>query len=225
MNHENYSFNIQTSILVAALIISGSLLYSANVLKGGSIGNTATAAPAAPENIKVAGRKGEPSEGTGKVTVVEFSDFQCPFCKSFYDGAYKGLKAKYIDTGKVTFIYRHFPLSFHQNAEKAAEAAECANMQGKFWQYHDVLFAKSQSDGTGLNVPDLKTYAANVGLDTTKFNSCLDGGETADIVKADQAEGQKAGVTGTPSFVIDGKLVIGAQPLAAFESALDAALK
>ncbi len=223
MENNKDFFNVQTSILLGALIISGSLLYSAKIISGGSQN---LAAVAAVSGIKVEARKDAPSEGSGKVTVVEFSDFQCPFCKSFWSTTYKDLKTKYIDTGKITFIYRHFPLSnIHQNAEKAAEAGECAGRQGKFFEYHDILFSKSQSDGKGLNVNELKSYAVNLGLDTARFNTCLDGGEATAVVAVDQAEGQRVGVTGTPSFVVNGKLIVGAEKLSAFEQAIDTALK
>jgi len=178
------------------------------------------------EENKLTERRGAPSIGSGKLEIVEFSDFQCPFCQRFFNEAYKEIKSKYIDTGKAKLVFRHFPLSsFHVNAQKAAEAAECANKQNKFPEYHDVLFEKGQADGTGLAVFDLKQYAKDLGLNTAKFNSCLDNGETADIVKKDIEDGGKAGVTGTPTIFINGEKIVGAQPYSNFEQKIEAALK
>lgn len=227
MNSEKDNQNlIPASILVGAILIAGSIIYSANSLGGGfgSITNVKN------DNtdgvvVSVKARADAPVEGKGKLEIVEFADFQCPFCQKFYNEAYKELKAKYIDTGKVKFVYRHFPLSFHVNAQVSAEAAECANRQGKFWEYHDVLFTKGKSDGAGLDKVNLKKYALDLGLDTTKFNQCLDNCETTDVVKKDLLEGQNIKVSGTPSFVIDGKLLVGAQPFSAFEQAIESALK
>ena len=176
-------------------------------------------------NVKVDKRDNAATIGKGKVQVIEFSDFQCPYCKQFYTEVFGQLKTKYIDTNKITFTFRNFPLPFHQNAEKAAEAGECANRQGKFWQYHDTLFEKANGDGTGLEIASLKKYASDLGLDTNKFNSCLDNGEAADVVKKDTSDGTKAGVSGTPTIVIDGKLLVGAMPYANFEQEIEAALK
>ncbi|MBI3259229.1 MAG: DsbA family protein [Ignavibacteriae bacterium] len=161
-----------------------------------------------------------------QVTVIEFSDFQCPFCKRFYDDTEGQLKANYIDTGKVKFVYRDFPLSFHQNAEIAAEAADCALEQGKFWEYHDILFTKGSGDGTGLDSQSLKQYAADLKLDTTKFNQCLDSGKYKNEVQKDTTDGSNAGVSGTPTFFIGSPqkgytMLVGAQPYATFQQAID----
>jgi protein-disulfide isomerase len=188
-------------------------------------------APSAPQPQAAPTVKADVAEGryvTGDknapVTIVEFSDYQCPFCKRFYDQTEQQLIDTYVKTGKVKYSVRHFPLGFHQNAQKSAEAAECAGQQGKFWEMHKVLFQYSQADGTGLNVPDLKKYAADLKLDTAKFNSCLDNGETASIVQKDMSDGQAAGVSGTPSFYVNGKQLVGAQPFNMFQETIDAEL-
>jgi protein-disulfide isomerase len=164
--------------------------------------------------------------------MVEFSDFQCPFCAKFFKETYSQIKSKYIDTGKVKLVFRHYPLPMHQNAQKAAEAAECANRQGKFFEYHDLLFENSQSDGSGLAMEDLKKYADQLGLNKgtlgfgkDKFNQCLDRGEAAETVKKDVSDAQSAGISGTPSFFVNGKKIVGAQPFANFEQAIEEALK
>lgn len=152
--------------------------------------------------------------GDGVVTIVEYSDFECPFCARALP-TLEQVKNTYGDM--VVIEYKHFPLSFHPNAQKAAEASECARDQGEFWPYHDILFANQDA----LTVPDLKGYAADLGLDTNTFNSCLDSGEKAGIVAADMAEGRAFGVTGTPAFNIGGELLVGAQPFSAFKEIID----
>ncbi len=160
-----------------------------------------------------------------KVTIVEFSDFQCPYCASFAEETLPQILANYGD--KVRFVFMNLPLtSIHENAEKAAEAGECANEQGAFWQFHDIMFQNQDN----LTVDDLKGYAAQLQLDTAKFNDCLDSGRMVDAVQADLETGQKAatdaGLTrfGTPAFFINGVNLAGAQPYEVFKAAIDAAL-
>ena len=154
------------------------------------------------------------------VTIVEFSDFECPFCGKYIQETYPSIVSEYIDTGKVKYVFRDFPLSFHKNAQKAGEAAECAGEQGKYWEMHDILFENQDA----LDVETLKMYAVSLGLDTDKFNTCLDSGAMEEEVKADMADGQKYGVSGTPAFFINGKMISGAQPFEAFKKEIDAAL-
>ena len=160
-----------------------------------------------------------------KVTVVEFSDFQCPYCARFVQQTLPQILSTYGD--KIRFVFMNFPLSqIHENAQKAAEASECANEQGAFWQYHDILFANQSA----LAVDNLKAYAAQLGLDATKFNECLDSGRMAPLVQADMdaatKAAQEAGLDrfGTPAFFINGKSLSGAQPFDVFKQAIDAAL-
>jgi len=151
------------------------------------------------------------------VTIVEFSDYECPFCTKFYEQSLQQIEKNYIDTGKVKFIYRDFPLSFHQNAQKAAEAAECAGEEDKYFEMHDLLFEKGVSGG----VSAFKQYAKDIGLNTKKFDQCLDSGEMAKEVQDDFIAGQQLGVSGTPAFFINGKLVSGAQPYSVFEQIIE----
>ena len=155
------------------------------------------------------------------VTIVEWSDFECPFCARFYEQTLPQIEKNYIDTGKVKLVFRDFPLNFHANAQKAAEAAECAGEQDKYWEMHDMLFEKAVQGG----VSSFKQYADDIGLNTNKFNSCLDSGEMAAEVAADMRAGQAAGITGTPGFIINGKIVSGAQPYQAFAAAIEEALQ
>ena len=163
-----------------------------------------------------------------KVQIIEFSDFECPYCAKFVTQTMPQILSNYGD--KVLFAFRNYPLppSMHPYAQKAAEASECANDQGKFWEYHDLLFQNQsqlsafvQADATnGVNqaVAQMKQYAADLGLDATKFNQCLDTGADAEKVSSDSSAMTdaltNAGVTrfGTPSFFINGKFVSGAYP-------------
>ena len=170
------------------------------------------------------------------VTVVEFSDFQCPYCAAAMD-LEPSLVARFKQSnpsweaavpklkelareGKIKFVYRDFPLSGHANAQKAAEATECANEQGKFWEMHDKLFANYN----GLSIASIKQFAKDLGLNSAEFDQCLDSGQMAAEVKKDLADGQAAGVSGTPAFFINGQLVSGAQPFSAFEPIINAEL-
>ncbi len=156
-------------------------------------------------------------KGTGDIAIVEFSDFQCPFCGRAVP-TLKDVLTEY--DGKVSLVYRHYPLPSHSFAQKAAEASECASDLGgneKFWQYHDKLFANQNS----LGVSELKRYASEIGIDSKQFNACLDSGAMASRVSFDAEEGRKLGVSGTPAFFINGKSLKGAQPLSAFKKIID----
>lgn len=156
-------------------------------------------------------------EEDAPVTIIEFSDFECPFCGRFYTQTLGQIKENYIKTGKVKLVYRDFPLSFHANAQKAAEAAECAGEQGKYFEMHDKLFEEGVSGG----VASFKQYAKDIGLNTDDFDDCLDSGKMEDEVQKDFSDGQKAGVQGTPAFFINGKSIVGAQPYSVFEQAIE----
>ncbi len=154
------------------------------------------------------------------VTIIEFSDFECPFCGRFYTQTLSQIDEQYIKTGKVKLVFRDFPLSFHQYAQKSAEASECADDQGKFWEYHDLLFENQAT----LSFDNLKQWASDLNLDTAKFNDCLDSGKHEAEVKQDMKDGSAAGIRGTPGFVINGQLVSGAQPFSVFQQAIEAGL-
>jgi protein-disulfide isomerase len=158
----------------------------------------------------------DPAKGPANapVTIVEFSDFQCPFCGRA-EATVKQVLDNYKD--KVRFVYRDFPLGMHPYAPKAAEAAECAHEQGKFWEYHDALYA----DQSKLSVPDLEATADKLGLKTDTFKTCLESGKYTSEVNKDMADAQKAGVNSTPSFFINGIAVIGAQGYQAFADIID----
>ena len=159
---------------------------------------------------------GRPARGpaTAPVTIVEFSDFQCPYCQTASPTVSKVLET-YGD--RIRFVYRHYPLPNHPAARPAAEASLCAAEQDQFWPYHDRLFANP----TQLTNQNLKEHAAALKLDTTKFNECFDSGKHAKEVDVDLAAGNALGVSGTPAFFINGRALSGAQPFEAFKQLID----
>lgn len=186
------------------------------------------AAPAPPAIAKVSvGQSPSLGKQDAPVTVIEFTDYQCPFCQRHSASTLPDIKKHYIDTGKVRYVLRDFPLdSIHPHARKAAEAAHCAGEQGKYWEMHDLLF-KNQS---ALMVENLKGFARDLGLNADAFNACLDEGKYAQAVSEHLAAGSGAGVAGTPTFFIgrpstDGTVeaapLRGAQPITAFRQAID----
>ncbi len=161
--------------------------------------------------------KGAPLRGAmeAPITIVEFSDFECPFCKRAQP-TLKQLMERYRD--KIKFAYRDFPLeSIHPQAERAAEAARCAKDAGKFWDYYDLLFTESPK----LGLEDLKRYASQVGIDANQFDQCLSKGLHKADVQQDVKEGIRLGISGTPAFFINGRPLTGAQPLEVFARMID----
>lgn len=163
------------------------------------------------------------------VTIVEFSDYQCPYCGKFYNEAYQQLKTEYVDTGKVKIVFRDFPLSFHAGAYPAALTAECVRDQkgdSVYFEMHNKIFEdQSILDGSTESIKEaLAGYASDLGVDSKKYNECVDGNKFQDEIYADQADAQAAGISGTPSFIVDGKILVGAQPFTAFESIIEHAL-
>ncbi|BDG09206.1 thioredoxin domain-containing protein [Anaeromyxobacter paludicola] len=161
-----------------------------------------------------------PSKGPqgAPITIVEFSDYQCPYC-SKAEGTVKQVLAEYGD--KVRLVYRDYPLPFHDKAQKAAEAANCAADQGKYWEMHDKLFGQQES----LDVAALKKAAGELKLDQGKFDKCLDSGEKAKEVAESKKAGEQAGVSGTPAFFVNGMLLSGALPYESFKTIIDSELK
>jgi len=163
----------------------------------------------------------EPAKGAedAPVTIIEFADFRCGFCLRHFVQTLPTLEEEYIATGKVRYVFRNFPILGVQS-RWAALAAECAHEQGYFWEYHDKLFALAQ-EGQELLRSRLKSVAAELGLDSTQFESCLDSSKYLDEVQEDLAAGQGVGVTGTPAFLINGQLLVGAHPIAKFRELIE----
>jgi protein-disulfide isomerase len=164
----------------------------------------------------------EPAQGAADapVTIIEFADFKCGFCLRHFNQTLPILREEYIATGKVRYIFRNFPILGVQS-RWAALAAECAHEQGRFWEYHDQLFALTQQGQEFLR-SRLKSIAAELGLDSAQFDSCLDSSKYLAEVQEDIMAGQ--GVTGTPAFLINGELLIGAQPIDVFRQRIEEAL-
>lgn len=220
------------SIIFAALIISGAVFYTrsgssktaANIgaavapdLTGGTPQITGPVNVSADDDAYIGKEK-------APVTIIEFSDFECPFCRRFWKETLPEIKQSYIDTGKARFVYRDFPLPFHPGAMPAAEGAKCAREQGKFWEMHDAIFGEQEKQGSGtiqFTADDVKQWAGKIGLNTAKFNQCLDSGKYKQEVEKDIADGSSSGVNGTPATFINGRLISGAQPFAAFKSIID----
>ena len=230
-----------TPLLIVALVlfafVTGSLWTKVkNLEKGGS--KTVTASPTpegqAPEQNVILGEqdKAEILKETvrvkgpenAKVTIVEFSEFQCPYCKQYNDTSYSQIMADYGD--KIRYIFRDYPLPMHNHAQEAAEASRCAGEQGKFWEYHDKLFVE-QAIWTALatTTESFNNYATTLGLNAGQFSSCLSSGKYKEEVKNDAALGQKVGVSGTPSFFINGRQLVGAQPYEAFKTIIEEELQ
>jgi protein-disulfide isomerase len=181
----------------------------------------------APSDSHAAGVSGDDSAAVGghpqrgpdsaPVTIVEYSDFQCPYCRQA-EPIVKQVRKVYGRNVRV--VYMDFPLGFHPEAMGAAIAARCADEQGQFWAYHDALLAGA----SGLSIPALKNQAASLGLDAASFDRCLDERKYAGAIESDMAEGRRSGVSGTPTFIVDGKPVVGAVGLSEFEKMVDAGL-
>jgi protein-disulfide isomerase len=176
----------------------------------------------------------EPFKGDGKakIAVIEYSDYQCPFCSRYTRDVLPQIQRDYVETGKVKYVYNDLPLDFHKQAFKAAEAAHCAGEQGRFWEMHDVLFQNQSA----LSAEQLPTHARSVGLNEAPFQQCLDSAKFAEAIKADIAEARAMGITGTPTFLIgviqpgDGRVKVvkklfGAKPYDDFKAAIDSALE
>ena len=158
---------------------------------------------------------GRPARGPDKapITIIAFSDYQCPYCKRAH-ATVEQVMQTYGD--KVKLVYRDYPLPFHENARPAAEAAACANAQGKFWEYHQKLWAASD-----LSTEKLKAMAGEVGMDQKKFDECLAKQEFKAVIDKDIADGASVGVSGTPAFFINGRMLSGAQPFEKFKEVID----
>jgi len=150
------------------------------------------------------------------VTIIEYSDYECPYCAKFALQTLPSINEQYIQTGKVKMIFKDFPLAFHKKAQKASEAAQCAGEQGNYYGMHDLLFSKGVA-----GVAAYKEYAKELELDSNQFNKCLDSGKMEAKVKANMKEGQALGVKGTPAFFINGRQVTGAQPFSVFKEVIE----
>ncbi len=239
------------AVLLGSFIVSFAILVSGGVIKLNGVSTQAqpqaTAAapaqapqlPTAPTSSKVS-VSDNPMLGSkdAKVTLIEFSDYECPFCKRHFDEVYPLIKKDYIDTGKVKLVYRNYPLPFHDPmATYEAQAALCAREQGgdvTYFKIHDEMFKRTTSNGNGLTKEKIRQIATDLGLNADSVISCADANKYKEKVAKDISDGGAAGVSGTPSFfvgksdpsgTITGQLIVGAQPYTVFQSTIDALFK
>lgn len=202
---------------VAAVVVVAAVIIGV-VARGGDEPKAVSTTGIAPVEGRVKGRADAP------VTIIEYSDLQCPNCANFALGTEKEIEKRYIETGKVKLESRNFAF-LGKESERAALANECAGEQGKYWQYRDVLYANQKGENRGaFSDANLKRLASTAGMDPEKLGACMDSGRYDERIKADRLAGQAVGVQGTPSFLINGQLIVGAQPPAVFYAAIEQAL-
>lgn len=245
-------FLIPVAIILAGLIIGAGLFFglkgkSSTGVKGEGVAQEPGQPSPPPAQGSAANQTAETSldddpamgnKETAQVAIVEFSDYECPFCKRFRDETLDQIKKNYLDTGKAVLVYRDLPLSFHNPAaEREAMAAECAREQGgdaKYFEYHDAIFATSPGNGQGIVSEELIKMAQKLGLAGGQFRDCLESEKFKEEVTADAAEAARIGINGTPGFVVGklakdgnvkGVIISGAQPYSAFQSAIEEQLK
>lgn len=218
-------------LLTVAAFLAGSFWTKIQYLQGGT--QEEVVASPAPEEIeegetvlgaeeiaKIAVGGAVKGSEEAPVTIVEFSEYQCPFCKKYVDEAYQQIGEEYGD--QIRYIFRDYPLPFHQHAQKMAEVARCAGDQEKYWEMHDLLFEKQDEWTEETEIGDLiTTYASSLGLATEEFSDCLDSGKYTQAVQDDFELGQTVGVSGTPTFFINGRMLVGAYPFEAFKEIID----
>jgi len=220
MDEQNNKFLIPAAIVLAGIIIAVATIYSVKKPPSNtSVDNGKTAALAA--LLQVSSSDFVLGDQNAPVTIIEYSDFQCPFCDKFFKETESALREKYIKTGKVKFIYRDFAF-LGQESLWAANAARCAGEQGKFWQYHDYLYNNQRGENQGAFSKDnLKSFATALELEKEKFNACLDSEKYTDLIQKETKAGGEAGVQGTPASFINGTLYPGALPTATFTQIID----
>jgi protein-disulfide isomerase len=192
---------------------------------GGNTIPSAIPTPAGPVNVAI-GNYPIKGNANAKVTVIEFADFRCPFCEEWFKTIETGLMKDYVDTGKVKFTFRNYAF-LGPASVLAANAGECANEQGKFWDFHDYMYKNQpdESDTSMFTVDSLSQIAGNLGMDQSQFQSCLSSKKYDKDVSKDLSDGQTAGVSGTPTTFINGIAIVGAVPYDQIKSAIDNALK
>lgn len=263
MSKDTQNKGLITAIVFAAVVVSASLVFFAiqmqgNVIPGESNEDSFVAKvaqkieddkqnalrdaqdvqrkseEASAKNVRPVSKDKDHIRGNkdAEISLIEYSDFECPFCKRFHPTA-----QQVVDDydGKVNWVYRHFPLGFHDPlATKEALGSECANELGgneKFWEFTDLVYERTTSNGRGLELEDLNTMAVEIGLDRASFSECLDSEKYLSHVQQDIKEGAQAGVTGTPGNIVinnktgDVRLILGAQPVSAVKQVIDELLK
>lgn len=200
-----------------------------NYASGNNAGSRDSAATTGSTDIPT---ENEPTIGDedAPVTIIEFTDYQCPFCKKYGKEAFPKIKEEYIDTGKVKYVFKDFPVPSlgHDNAVKMAKAANCAGEQGMYVEMHDKLFEEqnkiSPQRTAKFDASKIDTWAQEIGLNMEEYNSCMSKSSVEDEINADLSEGKNGGVQGTPTFFINGEKLVGAQPFTRFQDKIESAL-
>ncbi len=226
-------------LLIIASFALGMLIDRVMVLEKGVNNNNSAAQQAAAQQPNQPAQGAQPGQKVdvaaghfpikgnkdAKVTVIEFADFRCPFCEQFFSQVEPQLMKDYVDTGKVKFVFRSFAF-LGPASTLASNAAECANDQSKFWDFYDYMYKNQppESDTSMYTNEKLTSIAGDLGMNTDQFSSCITSTKFDKNVSGDLADGQKAGVSGTPTFFVNGQSLVGAQPYTAFKTAIDAEL-
>lgn len=228
---EEKSLFVPIAIVIAGVLIVAGIYFSSSGSLTLRAPETSQKQPTKEESLKGAITLGDPN---APVVIIEYADYQCPFCGRFFKETRPLIIEAYVKSGKVLLGYKDFAFLGKESTD-AAEAARCAHDQGKFWQYHDAIFnylwdnyhskEKNGENVGALSTERLKTFAAELNIDRSAFAQCLDGGTHVQDVKAQLEEGKAFGVSGTPAFLVNGMLVSGALPFDQFKKIIDEALK
>ena len=228
------------SILIAAAIIGGALVFTTLYRGGGNgpvnngtggTGATGTQPTVNADVMKLGSRDAILGNANAPVTMIEYGDYQCPYCGQFFAQTESQIVQNYVNTGKVRFVFRDFAF-LGAESTAAANAAQCANDQGKMWAYHDAMYSAKyndflkggREDDNFYSTAELLKLGQQVGLDMAKFTSCVNGNSNASIVAQEKTDATNAGVNSTPTFYINGTQLLGAQPYAQFQQMINAAL-
>jgi protein-disulfide isomerase len=220
---------------VVALALGGALIALSVISRGSDEGEAGDQTSVATQHLCTSGSVPVDGRTCGEdsapVKIVELSDYQCPYCKRFVDGTEPEVETEYIEKGLVQLEFRYFAITGgdappdENEATLAAEAAECANDQGRFWEYHYKLYAEQRGENQGAFAPErLKQFATDLDLDRAEFDACLDSHKHIGLVEELRDQAAAAGASGTPSFLINGKLVVGYQPFENFRQQIEEAL-
>lgn len=208
------------AVLIAGAMIAGAIMYKDS--KDRMASPSSAEVPGAIVEVGNLPTLGNPR---AKVTVVEFGDYQCPFCGRFYQTTEQKLREEYVKVGKIRFAWRDFAF-LGEESIWAAEAARCANDQGKFWGYHDLLFERQSGENEGVFAKDnLKRFSRELQLNGETFDQCLDSGKHRPAVESDTKQGSEYAVGGTPTTFVNGQKIVGAVPYEQFKQVIDSLLK
>ena len=215
---------IPVSIIIAGIIIAGAIVYA---LGSKSVPSPTALVPTVPPGLELREQDIVLGDANAPVTIVEYADFQCPFCARFFHGAMSEIRRNYVENGKVKMVFRNFQF-LGPESSAAGEAAQCAADQGRFWEYHDEIFVAESIDGVehngNLNRALFVKIASDLGLDAGAFTTCIDSGTHTPFIQAERTAAASLGVNSTPTVFVNGKMILGAQPFATFQAAIEEAL-